>query len=121
MAFDGWIRIFLRNPERAIPDFAELMRLSSRDPLIFHMQNGTARAHFFAGRCEEALAGVERAPRDSPTCKAALRISAASQAFLGRMEDARVTIGHMSQINPEFRVRDIRKVAPFGRPEVDEI
>jgi len=33
------------------------------------------------------------------------------------MEDARVTVGRMSQIDPEFRVRDIRKVAPFRRPE----
>jgi len=115
--FSGWLRVFLGEPETAISDFAQVMRLSPRDPLIFHMQNGTAWAHFFAGRCDEALAWAERALRESPTCKPALRISAASQASLGRMADARMTVGRMSQIDPEFRVRDLRTVAPFRRPE----
>jgi TolB-like protein/Tfp pilus assembly protein PilF len=115
--FSGWIKVFLGDPEAAIPDFAQVMRLSPRDPLTFHMQNGTAWAHFFAGRCDEALAWAERALRESPICKPALRISAASQALLGRLEDARGTIVRMSQIDPEFRVRDLRKVAPFRRSE----
>jgi TolB-like protein/Flp pilus assembly protein TadD len=115
--FSGWLSVFLGDPEAAIPHFAQVMRLSPRDPLIFHMQNGTAWAHFFAGRCDEALSWAERALRESPNCKPALRISAASQALLGRMEDARVTIGRMRQVDPEFRVRDLRKVAPFRRPE----
>jgi adenylate cyclase len=33
------------------------------------------------------------------------------------MEDARLTVGRMSRIDPEFRVRDLGKVAPFRRPE----
>jgi adenylate cyclase len=93
------------------------MRLSPRDPLIFHTLNGTAWSHFFAGRSDEALSWAERALRESPNCKPALRISAASQALLGRMEDARLTIGRMSQIDSEFRVRDLTKVAPFRRPD----
>jgi TolB-like protein len=115
--FSGWISVFSGDPEAAIPSFEQVMRLSPRDPLIFHMQNGTAWAHFFAGRCDEALSWAERALRESPNCKPALRISAASQALLGRMDDARVTVGRMRQIDPEFRVHDLRKVAPFRRPE----
>jgi TolB-like protein len=115
--FSGWLRVFLGDPEAAIQNFAQVMRLSPRDPLLFHMQNGTAWAHFFAGRCDEALVWAEHALRESPNCKPALRIGAASQAMLGRMADARTTITRMSQIDPEFRVRDIGKVAPFRRPE----
>ncbi len=115
--FSGWLRVFLGDPEAAIPHFAEIMRLSPRDPLTFHMQNGTAWAHFFADRYHDALDWAERALRESPTCKPALRISAASQAFLGRMEDARATISRMSEVDPKFRVRDLRIVAPFRRPE----
>jgi len=81
------------------------------------MQNGTASAHFFAGRCDEALAWAERALQESPNCKPALRIGAASQAMLGRMDDARMTIARMSRVDPEFRVRDIGKVAPFRKPD----
>ena len=95
----------------------QVMRLSPRDPLTFHTLNGIAWSHFFAGRCDEALAWVERALRENPNCKPALRISAASQALLGRMENARTIIGRMREIDPEFRVRDLTKVAPFRKPE----
>ena len=100
--FSGWLSVFLGEPEAAIPHFAQVMRLSPRDPLIFHMQNGTAWAHFFAGRCDEALSWAERALRESPNCKPALRISAASQALLGRMEDARKD--HRPHVSDRSRV-----------------
>ena len=93
------------------------MRLSPRDPLTFHTLNGIAWSHFFAGRSDEALSWAERALRENPNCKPALRISAASQALLGRMDDARMTVGRMARIDPQFRVRDLTKVAPFHRPE----
>ena len=115
--FSGWISVFLGDPEAAIPHFEQVMRLSPRDPLTFHTLNGIAWSHFFAGRSDEALAWAERALRENPNCKPALRISAASQALLGRMEDARMTIGRMREIDPEFRVRDLTKVAPFRKPE----
>ncbi len=115
--FSGWVRVFLGDPEVAIAHFAQVMRLSPRDPLIFHMQNGTAWAHFFAGRCDEALSWAERALQESPNCKPALRIGAASKALLGRMEDARITIARLSQVDPAFRISDVRKVAPFRRPD----
>jgi len=115
--FGGWISVFAGDPEAAIPQFAHVMRLSPRDPLTFHTLNGIAWSHFFAGRYDEALSWAERALRENPGCKPALRISAASQALQGKMEDARLTIGRMSQVDPEFRVRDLTKVAPFRRPE----
>jgi len=115
--FSGWISVFSGQPEAAIPQFAQVMRLSPRDPLTFHTLNGIAWAHFFAGRCDEALSWAERALRENPECKPALRISAASHALEGRLDDARVTIARMLRIDPEFRVRDVTKVAPFRRPE----
>lgn len=115
--FSGWTCVFLGDPEAAIPHFEQVMRLSPRDPLTFHTLNGIAWSHFFAGRPDNALAWAERALRENPTCKPALRISAASQASLGRMENARTTIDRMREIDPEFRVRDLTKVAPFRKPE----
>jgi TolB-like protein/Tfp pilus assembly protein PilF len=113
--FSGWISVFLGDPEAAIPHFAQVLRLSPRDPLTFHTLNGIAWSHFFAGRCDEALSWAERALLENPNCKPALRISAASQALLGRRENAQVVIDRMREIDPEFRVRDLTKVAPFKR------
>jgi TolB-like protein len=115
--FSGWISVFLGDPEAAIPHFQQVMRLSPRDPLTFHTLNGIAWSHFFAGRCDEALTWAERALRENPNCKPALRISAASQALLGRIENARTIVRRMSEVDPEFRVRDLTKVAPFRKPE----
>jgi tetratricopeptide (TPR) repeat protein len=115
--FSGWISVFLGDSEAAIPHFEQVMRLSPRDPLTFHTLNGIAWARFFAGRSDEALFWAERALRENPTCKPALRISAASHASLGRMDDAGAIIDRMREIDPEFRVRDLTKVAPFRKPE----
>src|SRR5205085_7035216 len=78
--FSGWIKVFLGDPEAAIPDFEKVLRLSPRDPLTFHTLNGIAWSHFFAGRPDQALSWAERALLENPTCKPALRIGAASQA-----------------------------------------
>ena len=40
------------------------MRLSPLDPLMFVMQNGTAAAHFLAGRYDEASSWAEKALRE---------------------------------------------------------
>jgi tetratricopeptide (TPR) repeat protein len=115
--FSGWLSVWLGDPEAAISHFAHVIRLSPRDPLIFHTQSGTAWAHFFAGRYDDALSWAELALREGPNCKPALRISAASQALLGRIDDARMTIQRMSQLDPGFCIRDVRKVAPLRMPE----
>jgi len=115
--FRGWINVFSGDPAAAVADFERVMRLSPRDPLTFHTLNGLAWSHFFAGRPVEALAWAERALLENPICKPALRIRAASQAELGRMDDARMTIERMALADPEFRVRDLTKVAPFRKPE----
>jgi adenylate cyclase len=93
------------------------MRLSPLDPLTFHMQNGTGWAHFIAGRYDEARSWAERALQESPNCKPALRLAAASNALLGRMEDARLAIAQLSRIDPAFRISDVRKILPFRRHE----
>lgn len=115
--FGGWISVFSGDPDAAIPQFEQVMRLSPRDPLTFHTLNGIAWSHFFAGRPEEALSWAERALRENPTCKPALRIGAASAASLGRAEHAQAIISRMSEIDPEFRVRDLTTVAPFRKAE----
>jgi tetratricopeptide (TPR) repeat protein len=115
--FSGWLRTFLGHPEAAMPHFAQVMRLSPSDPLLVHTENGTAWAHFLAGRYDEALSWAERALLDNPHHKPALRVAAATKARLGRRGEARSAIARMGHIDPEFRICDVRKVAPFRRPE----
>ena len=115
--FGGWLRSFLGHPETAIPHFAQVMQLCPSDPLLVHCENGTAWAHFLAGRHDEALSWAERALQENPQHKPALRIAAASKVRLGRRDEARNAIVRMGQVDPAFRMRDVRKVAPFRRAE----
>jgi TolB-like protein len=115
--FSGWRRSFLGDPEGAIPDFAQVMRLSPSDPLLVHVRNGTAWAHFLAGRYDEALSWAERVLQEDPHHKPALRVNAATKARLGMRNEARAVIARIGQIDPAFRVCDVGKVAPFRRSE----
>jgi TolB-like protein len=113
----GWIRLYRDEPDTAIAHFAQAMRLNPLDPLIFGVQNGTAAAHFLAGRYGEAASWAETAARVHASYAPALRTAAASHAFAGRIEEAKKYMSLMRQIDRELRLGGVAEVAPFRRPE----
>ena len=113
----GWMRIHLREPEVAIAHLARAVRLNPLDPLLFAMQNGIAAAHFLAGRYDEASSWAEKALREHPNYLPAIRMSAASHAFAGRLAEAQKAVARMRQIDPALRVAGLKDVVPFRRPE----
>jgi tetratricopeptide (TPR) repeat protein len=113
----GWVRIYLGDAELAIEHMARAMRLNPRDPLIFGMQNGTAAAHFLAGRYDEASTWAERALRVNQTYSPAMRVAAASHTLAGRLAEARKYMAQMRQVDPQLSVANIAELAPFRRPE----
>jgi tetratricopeptide (TPR) repeat protein len=113
----GWVRIYLGEAETAIEHMARAMRLNPLDPHLFGMQNGTAAAHFLAGRYDEASAWAEKALREHPTHAPAMRIAAASHALAGRFAQAREAMARMRQIDPALRVSNIGAFVPFPRSE----
>jgi hypothetical protein len=56
------------------------MRLSPLDPRVAAMRAGTAFAHFFLGRYDEAASWAAMALQDNPDFQAGLRATAASNA-----------------------------------------
>jgi tetratricopeptide (TPR) repeat protein len=77
-SFGGWVKNWLGEPELAIERFARAMRLSPLDPSLLRMPSGTAHAHFFLGRYDEAASWAARALQDNPDYQPGLRIAAAS-------------------------------------------
>src|SRR5262249_18597050 len=96
----GWIKVWLGEADRAVERFAHAMRLSPIDPGLFAMQQGTAHAHFFSGRYDEALAWAKMALREQPVSHTALRIGAASCALSGRDEEAKKLMARLLEIDP---------------------
>jgi TolB-like protein/class 3 adenylate cyclase/Tfp pilus assembly protein PilF len=116
----GWVNIYLGKPEVAIEQLARAMRLNPLDPMLFGLQNGTAAAHFLAGRYDEAAAWSEKALREHADFLPALRMAAASHACAGRMLEAHKAVARIRQLDPELRVSKLADVVPFrGQKDFD--
>jgi len=114
----GWVKVWLGEPDQAVERFAHAMRLGPLDPITFLMQFGTAHAHFFAGRHDEALSWAKRALREQPDSHAALRIAAASCALAGHDEEAKRLMARLLEIDPALRVSNLQNVVgPYRQPE----
>jgi TolB-like protein/class 3 adenylate cyclase len=109
----GWVNVYLGRPEIAIDRIARAMRLNPLDPFMFGMQNGTAAAHFLAGRYDEASAWSEKALRGHADYLPAMRMAAASHACAGRLAEAQKTMARIRQIDPELRASRLTDVVPF--------
>ena len=62
----GWVKIWLGEPEAAIERFARALRLSPLGPFVAGMRSGTAFAHFFLGRYDEAVSWAAMTLQDNP-------------------------------------------------------
>jgi adenylate cyclase len=114
----GVARNWLGEPDSAIERLARAMRLSPLDPLLGWMQVATAHAHVFAGRYDLASSWAGTALRDNPDHLNALRISAASHALGGRLEQAHKALARLRQLDPARRVSNLKDtMGPYRRPE----
>jgi TolB-like protein/Tfp pilus assembly protein PilF len=114
----GWIQNWLGKPKIAIERFARTMRLSPVGPLVRSNQSGTAHAHFFLGRYDEAASWATRASQDKPDFQPGLRIDAASNAMAGRPEQAQRAVARLRQVNPKLRVSNLKNVlGPYRHAE----
>jgi adenylate cyclase len=107
--FSGWVKNWLGEPESAIERFARAMRLNPLDPWP-GMRSGTAHAHFFLGRYDEAASWAAMALQDKPDHQAGLRIDAASNAMAGRPEQARKAVARLRQQHPALHVSTLKHV-----------
>ena len=69
----------------------------------------------FAGRFDEASLWADKGLRQA-NWAAAARVAAASHAHAGRPDQAQKAVARLRQIDPTFRVSDIRRLFPFRRP-----
>jgi adenylate cyclase len=114
----GWVKNWLGEPKSAIERFAHAMRLSPLDSFVTGMRSGTAHAHFFLGRYDEAASWAAMALQDYPDHQAGLRIDAASNAMAGRPEQAHKAVARLRQLNPALRVSNLKDVfGPYRRAE----
>jgi TolB-like protein len=108
----SWLRVWIGEPDVAIKHFAQFKRMSPLDPKMPDAQSACAFAHFFCGNYDEAALQAEQALQEDPTLHSALRVSAAANALVGRMAQARNMVDRLRRIDPTLRVAILRFVAP---------
>ncbi|MCC8973702.1 winged helix-turn-helix domain-containing tetratricopeptide repeat protein [Bradyrhizobium brasilense] len=116
--FGGWVKLWLGEPESAIERFARAIRLSPVDPWLMGMRAGTAYAHFFLDRYDEAASWAAMALQCSPDYRPGLRITAASNAMAGRPEQAHKAVARLRELSPTLRLSNLKEVlGPYRRAE----
>jgi TolB-like protein len=115
----GWTRVYLGEPDVAVEHFARAMRLSPLDPHIIGMQAGTAFAHMFAGRYDEASTWAEKAMW-AQNYLTPLRIAVASHALAGRLDEAKKTLIRLLELDPAASIANFQERAPLRRREDQE-
>jgi TolB-like protein/class 3 adenylate cyclase/Tfp pilus assembly protein PilF len=111
----GWVKNWLGEYELAIKRFTRAIRL---DPWVAPMRAGTAHAHFFLSRYDEAASWAAMALQDNPNSQPLLRIGAASNAMAGRLDQAQKAVVRLRQLNPTLRVSNLKNVlGPYRRAE----
>ena len=115
--FSGWVNVVAGEPNVAIDRVTKAMRLSPQDPHIFNMQGVIASAYFFADRDNEAAIWAEKAFRDRPNYLFGYLIRAAAKAITGQIEDAKQTMSHLRQLDPNLRISNLNNLVRLRRPE----
>jgi TolB-like protein len=113
----GFLRAWHGESDGAIEHIARAMRLSPLDPEMYRMQAGMAMAHLFAGRFDAASSWAEKAFRNLPSFLMVVSIIAASHALAGRMDEARLAMHHLRQLDPALRISNLTDWLPIHRPE----
>ncbi|WP_257388288.1 hypothetical protein [Tahibacter caeni] len=90
--------------ERAVEHFTRAMYLSPVDPELYRMQVGMAIAHYFLGDFAAAASWAETSIRSLPSLTVARAILAASQAMLGKQQEAQQTAAHLQELAPLLRL-----------------
>ncbi len=117
----GWVRMYLGESANAIEHFERAMRLSPLDPLTYFFCAGTAFAHVFAGRYDEAISWATKALHEQPNWATALRVAAIANALSDRMVEARAAVACLREVDPALRLGNVDRVAPPLRRAEDRV
>ena len=116
------VHIFLGKPETAIEHNERAMRLSPRDIVLHLMMHTMARACFYCGRLDEAIAWSTRAMRESPhTHEGSILHLAASYALTQRPEEATSALAKFLAIHPQARLSNLWQLSQFRAVQAPDL
>ena len=112
----GGLASWVGDPDSAVEHLTKAWQLATHEPWRFHIATNLVFAHYMAGSYEAAAAWSELglAAGDYLQIRA---ISAATYAQLGRMDEARRHLAHLTADNPDQTASDFLRTNTFKRQE----
>jgi TolB-like protein/Tfp pilus assembly protein PilF len=109
-AMSGMLHAYTGDAATALAHLDRSVRLCPTNLWVNWQQTAFARAHFAAGRYEDALVWLERGLRRFPTQVVFLKEKAAALGLLGRVDDARDVVQHLRTLVPDLTIARLREV-----------
>jgi TolB-like protein len=113
----GWTSIYLGQHERAIIEISHTMRLNPIDPQMHQAEAAMVIALVFLCRSDEAVVWIKKALARHPSYPPTLRFATVAYTELGRVDEARLMLARLRQIDPDMRLSQLKTWLPFQRPE----
>jgi TolB-like protein/class 3 adenylate cyclase len=113
----GLINVCLGQAEIGITQLAHAMRLSPLDPSMGLWHHGTALGHFFSGRDAEAVSWIKMAMRTRWAYSNDLLFLAASNGYLGHVEEAQAAVIRLHEVDPTSRISHLADINLFRRTQ----
>ena len=100
----GWLRVWVSDADRAIPDLLRAIRLSPVDPEIGYPLGGLAYAYLLKDEAEKALEYARRSAREMPRWVLGWCAVAVASIRTGRLNEAQEAARHILLISPTFSI-----------------
>ena len=104
----GYALLYAYQLEEALAHFQKALRLSPKDPSAFGTWTGIGFTLILLGRDVEAIDAGKKSVRLNPVSADAFRVLAASLALAGRLDDAKVAVHRMLELDPGCTISGIR-------------
>lgn len=115
--YSGWIRVWLGEPDRALDELMQALRLNPLNPQIFTLYSAIASAHLIAGRHAEAIKYAEVALHHGPDHVPGLRILVSGLGLAGRLQEAKKIGARLRAVDPGLRLSNVEDRAPYRRQQ----
>jgi len=109
----GWVLAHDGRSDEAIKNLEQAIRMSPRDPFNVFFLAGLAAAHYLAGRYMEAADWAQQALQLRPGHLGARRKYCASLAQAGRIEEAKLELSRLRQMQPDLSIAWIKQAVPY--------
>jgi predicted Zn-dependent protease len=103
-------------PEAAIVEANKAIRLSPRDPELFHFFLAIGTASFVAGQYDEGAQWAKKVIREKSEVPSGHRLLAASYGQLGQTTEAKAALKDTLRIAPYLSVESAKNTIHFKNP-----